>query len=181
MIPNALIWVPTAVLTATFMELWAAVLHGRFWHGPLWFVHRSHHMPGRGLELNDVLSVLHAPIAAALIIWGCEAAPSILREVGFGVGTGMTVFGFAYVVVHDGLVHGRLPVAWLARIPYFERVRDAHWQHHRNTARGLPFGLFLGPWELARFRDRHAPHAPSRRTPTRRPIPVDSDGPPAAA
>ena len=168
-IPAVVVWLPVAALTACFMELWAAVLHGRYWHGRMWFVHRSHHAPRAGRwELNDALSVVHAPVAMFLIIWGCEAAPSWLREVMFGAGLGMTAFGLGYLIVHDGMVHGRLPVRWLERIGYFERVRQAHLTHHRNSASGLPFGLFLGPWELAYFRDKQAPHLPVRSTASRR-------------
>lgn len=147
---SALVWIPVALVVAAAMELWAMLLHGRIWHSLLWRVHRSHHRKRRGrFEANDALSVLHAPIAIALILYGCAAAPSLLRELAFGVGIGMTLFGVAYVIVHDGLVHGRLPVEALARIPYFARVRDAHRIHHSKGARG-PYGLFLGPWELAR-------------------------------
>lgn len=155
MMTSIAIWTVTALATATAMEGWAALLHGRVWHGLLWFMHRSHHRRRRGRwERNDALSVLHAPIAVALILYGCVAAPGALRDVAFGVGIGMTLFGLAYVVVHDGLVHGRLPVAWLARLSYFARVREAHLVHHRTGA--APYGLFLGPWVVEQKR-RAAP------------------------
>jgi beta-carotene 3-hydroxylase len=168
------IWIVVALAAAAAMEGWAALLHGRVWHHALWGVHSSHHRRRRGLfESNDALSFLHAPIAITLILYGCLGAPGVLRDVAFGAGIGMTIFGFAYVIVHDGLVHGRLPVSKLARIPYFARVRDAHLVHHQKA--GPPFGLFLGPLELAReepaaptpidkapARDR-APSAPARK------------------
>ena len=143
------IWIAVALPVAAAMELWAALLHGRVWHGVLWGVHRSHHRRRVGpFEANDLLSALHAPIAIALILYGCLGEPGALREIAFGAGIGMTLFGLAYVLVHDGLVHSRVPVGWLSRVPYLARVRDAHLVHH---ARGqAPFGLFLGPRELAR-------------------------------
>lgn len=149
MLTSVAIWIAVALPVAAFMELWAAFLHGRVWHHALWRVHRSHHTRRHGrFESNDILSSLHAPIAIALILYGCMGAPGILRDVAFGAGIGMTLFGVAYVVVHDGLVHGRLPVERLANIPYFARIRAAHIEHH---ARGRePFGLFLGPREIAR-------------------------------
>jgi beta-carotene 3-hydroxylase len=137
-------WIPVAVLVAMVMEPWAALLHGRLWHGPMWGLHRSHHEPKRGWELNDALSAAHAPVAIVLIVYGCEAAPGALREVAFGVGVGMTAFGLAYLVVHDGFVHQRLPVAFLGRWKYFRRVASAHGVHHRTG--GAPNGLFAGPW-----------------------------------
>lgn len=155
MLTSIAIWTVTALATAMAMEGWAALLHGRVWHGLLWFMHRSHHRRRKGRwERNDALSVLHAPIAIALILYGCVAAPGALRDAAFGVGIGMTLFGLAYVVVHDGLVHGRLPVAWLGRLSYFARVREAHLVHHRTGK--APYGLFLGPWVVAQKR-RAAP------------------------
>ncbi len=112
------IWLLTVPLVFVAMELWAALLHGRIWHGLLWRVHRSHHRLrrlGERLEANDALSLLHAPIAITLILYGCRGAEGIAREVAFGVGLGMTLFGIAYLVVHDGMVHGRLPVQGLLR------------------------------------------------------------------
>jgi beta-carotene 3-hydroxylase len=150
---RALVWVPVALFVAIAMDLWAALLHRRAWHGWLWTVHRSHHVQRRNgahFEANDALSMLHAPVAITLILVGCCAAPGVAREVAFGVGAGMSFFGVAYLVVHDGLVHGRLPVAWLRRLPYLRKVARAHRVHHAGGAGGPPYGLFFGPWELAR-------------------------------
>lgn len=150
-----------AAAVACFMEVWAAVLHRIFWHGPLWRMHRSHHRkigsPAR-FEANDALSVLHAPIAIVLIVLGCGAR-DMLHDVMLGVGYGMTFFGFAYLVVHDGYIHQRLPVSWLGRLHYFRQVHRAHTMHHAHReeaedggsryVRDLPpYGLFLSPFLL---------------------------------
>lgn len=144
---EALVSIAVALAVAPLMELWSRFLHGRVWHGVLFSIHRSHHEERRGsFEANDVLSVTHAPIAATLVIVGCMMHGidgAILR----GIGAGMTLFGIAYVVVHDGFVHGRLPVEWLARFRFFRRIRGAHRVHHRTGA--APFGLFAGPRELS--------------------------------
>lgn len=150
---NALVWVPVAVVAAMAMDFWAALLHGRVWHAWLWAIHRSHHDPrphGAHFEANDGLSMLHAPLAIALIVYGCRAAPGIAREIAFGIGIGMTLFGFGYLIVHDGLVHGRFPVRSLLRVRYFRGVVRAHRVHHAGVAGGAPYGLFFGRWELAR-------------------------------
>jgi len=126
-----------ALLTALLMEPWAAVIHRFAWHGPLWFVHRTHHRrSGSGWEANDALSLAHAPVAIALLLVGLCAGSPVL----FGVGTGMTLYGAAYLVVHDGLVHGRLPVGRLAHLAWFARLRGAHVHHHQTN--GPPYGLF---------------------------------------
>jgi beta-carotene 3-hydroxylase len=150
---SALVWLPVATVVAVAMDFWAAFLHGCVWHRWLWFIHRSHHTTRPGevrLESNDALSVLHAPLAIALILVGCQASPGLPREIAFGVGVGMSAFGMAYLVVHDGLVHGRLPVRFLLRLRYFRGVANAHRVHHGGTAGGAPFGFFAGVWELTR-------------------------------
>jgi beta-carotene 3-hydroxylase len=150
---SAAIWIPVTLVVAAAMELWAGLLHGRFWHGMLWPIHRSHHSKRRGrFETNDALSALHAPIAIAMILYGCVAEPGVLREVLFGTGIGMTMFGVAYLIFHDGFVHGRLPLRWLGKVPLFARIRDAHRVHHGCGM--APYGFFLGPQELAAQRHR---------------------------
>ncbi len=169
------IWLCTVPVVFVAMELWAALLHGRVWHGLLWRVHRSHHRrrrAGEHLEANDALSLLHAPIAIALILYGCQGPEGALRELGFGVGLGMTLFGVAYLVVHDGLVHGRLPVRGLLRFRYFADVCDAHRMHHQGRHDGPPFGLFFGPLELRqRLRTASAITLPAQRTEAEGPRP----------
>ncbi len=143
-----------ALPVAAAMEPWARVLHGQVWHRALWRVHRSHHSQRNGrFEANDALSAAHAPIAAALVMIGCNLhGPA--AAITIGIGAGMTAFGLSYLVVHDGLVHGRLPVSFLARFAWLRRIRNAHRIHH---ARGeAPYGFFLGPREL-----KQAPRAPA--------------------
>lgn len=139
-----------AAVVAAAMELWARFLHGRVWHHRLWGVHRSHHEPRAGrFEKNDALSLLHAPIAAGLLVAGCQLH-GWMRAILVGAGVGMTLFGIGYVLVHDGLVHGRLPVKALLALRFFRRIRGAHLVHHRTG--GAPYGFFLGPRELMRHR-----------------------------
>ncbi|XP_015571724.1 beta-carotene 3-hydroxylase, chloroplastic isoform X3 [Ricinus communis] len=63
-------------------------------------------------------------------------------------GLGITVFGMAYMFVHDGLVHRRFSVGPIANVPYLRRVAAAHQLHHSDKFGGVPYGLFLGPKEL---------------------------------
>lgn len=41
-------------------------------------------------------------------------------------GLGITMFGMAYMFVHDGLVHRRFPVGPIADVPYLQKVAAAH-------------------------------------------------------
>jgi beta-carotene 3-hydroxylase len=152
LVGNWLIWGASGGLAALGMEVWSRFLHRRMWHGPFWRLHRSHHAPKGRWEANDLLPLSHAPVAAGLILYGCLGAEGVGREVCFGVGMGMTVFGMAYVAVHDGVIHRRLPTGPLGRLPGMARIREAHLAHHRRA--GPPFGMFFGPSELARARAR---------------------------
>lgn len=153
---HALVWIPVALVVAVAMDVWAALLHGNVWHGWLWAIHRSHHAPHPGsgprprLEANDALSLLHAPLAIALIVVGCVAEPTVGREIAFGAGVGMSAFGLGYLIVHDGLCHGRLPVGFLLRLRMVRGIVRAHRVHHTGTAGGAPFGFFFGVRELER-------------------------------
>ncbi len=134
---------------AVAMEFWAMLLHGRLWHGPWWPAHRSHHRPRTGwFEANDVFAALHASIAISLIIGGCEQVFGAFSHACVAAGWGMTAFGVSYFLVHDGLIHGRLPIGFLGRVRWLRRIRNAHSVHHKLDA--APYGLFLGPWELRR-------------------------------
>ena len=63
-------------------------------------------------------------------------------------GLGVTIFGMAYMFVHDGLVHRRFPVGPIAEVPALKRIAVAHKLHHAERYQGVPWGLFLGPQEL---------------------------------
>lgn len=141
-----------AVGVACVMEPWSRIVHERLWHGLLYIVHRTHHpeRPKEGLEANDVFSLVHAVPAGLLLYVGLSVFSGAKAVVAVGVGTGLCLYGLVYTVVHDGLVHGRLPVGFLNRWRFFRRVRAAHTVHHRTG--GPPYGLFLGPRELRQAR-----------------------------
>ena len=66
----------------------------------------------------------------------------------YRAGLGITIFGMAYMFVHDGLVHRRFPVGPIAEVPALKRIAVAHKLHHAERYQGVPWGLFLGPQEL---------------------------------
>lgn len=134
------------------MEFWARWAHRALWHASLWHMHESHHRPREGLfELNDVFAIVNALPAISLLSYGffnrglipglCFGAVSSFlcvffplsklklyfeTRVGMWQGLGITLFGMAYMFVHDGLVHRRFPVGPIANVPYFRRVAAAH-------------------------------------------------------
>ncbi|KAM7267188.1 hypothetical protein ACFE04_009354 [Oxalis oulophora] len=130
------------------MEFWAIWAHKALWHASLWHMHESHHKPREGpFELNDVFAIINAVPAIAFLAYGFFS-DGLLPALSFGTGLGITLFGMAYMFVHDGLVHKRFPVGPIANVPYFRKVAAAHQLHHSEKFNGVPYGLFLGPKEL---------------------------------
>ncbi|XP_022968455.1 beta-carotene hydroxylase 2, chloroplastic-like isoform X2 [Cucurbita maxima] len=137
-----------SVGAAVGMEFWARWAHRALWHASLWHMHESHHKPREGpFELNDVFAITNAVPAIALLSYGFFHK-GLVPGLCFGAGLGITVFGMAYMFVHDGLVHKRFPVGPIANVPYFRKVAAAHQLHHSEKLNGVPYGLFLGPKEL---------------------------------
>ncbi|XP_068634433.1 beta-carotene hydroxylase 2, chloroplastic-like [Aristolochia californica] len=149
--------IPISEMFATFalsvgaavgMEFWARWAHKALWHASLWHMHESHHRPRAGpFELNDVFAIVNAVPAIGLLSYGFFNK-GLVPGLCFGAGLGITVFGMAYMFVHDGLVHRRFPVGPITNVPYFRRVAAAHQIHHSDKFDGVPYGLFLGPKEL---------------------------------
>lgn len=139
-----------AVAGAAFagMEAVAWASHRFLMHGPLWFLHRSHHLPrgplsGRGrLEANDWFGVAFSLPAMALIAWGVAGRPLLAAA-----GLGMTAYGAGYILLHDALVHGRFGRLPPPRHPYLRRLVQAHRLHHaRQSKHGCrAFGFLLAP------------------------------------
>ncbi|KAK4480732.1 hypothetical protein RD792_013814 [Penstemon davidsonii] len=147
--------VPRAEMLSTFalafgaavgMEFWARWAHKAVWHASLWHMHESHHRArGEGaFEVNDIFAIINAVPAIALVSFGFFHK-GLIPGLCFGAGLGITVFGMAYMFVHDGLVHRRFPVGPIAHVPYLRSVAAAHQLHHSNKFHGVPYGLFLGP------------------------------------
>ncbi|KAF9685856.1 hypothetical protein SADUNF_Sadunf03G0098000 [Salix dunnii] len=137
-----------SVGAAVGMEFWARWAHRALWHASLWHMHESHHRPREGpFELNDVFAIINAVPAIALFSYGWFNR-GLVPGLCFGAGLGITVFGIAYMFVHDGLVHRRFPVGPIANVPYLRRAAAAHQLHHEGKFGGVPYGLFLGPNEL---------------------------------
>ncbi|KAF6157644.1 hypothetical protein GIB67_037217 [Kingdonia uniflora] len=137
-----------SVGAAVGMEFWARWAHRVLWHASLWHMHQSHHRQREGpFELNDVFAIINAVPAIGLLDYGFFHK-GLVPGLCFGAGLGITVFGMAYMFVHDGLVHRRFSVGPIANVPYFRKVAAAHQIHHTDKFEGVPYGLFLGPKEL---------------------------------
>jgi beta-carotene 3-hydroxylase len=117
------------------MEVVSYATHRWVMHriGMVW--HRSHHRRSEGgWEANDLFPLLFSVIGFVLFVLAI-GMPS-LRPVAVGV----TVYGAAYLFVHEVYIHERLP--W--RVPnnaYLEHLRESHALHHRFG--GEPYGMLF--------------------------------------
>ena len=121
------------------MELVAYLAHRAVMHGRLGGWHRGHHqVRTTTFERNDLYPLVAAAFTIALMAIGAsrEGASSLLW-----IGTGITLYGAAYLFVHDLYIHRRIPGFTWTCAP-LERVREAHRIHHLWS--GEPYG-FLFP------------------------------------
>lgn len=125
------------------MELVAYLSHKYVMHGPMWFLHESHHKPNHGwFEKNDLFGVLFAIPSIVLIYLGTHGYPPLLW-----VGLGMTAYGIAYFVFHDVVVHRRLRLFRQPRGRYMRRIIRAHRIHHATLEKkgAVSFGFLYAP------------------------------------
>lgn len=125
------------------MELVAYLTHKYLMHGPLWFLHESHHVPSEHrLEKNDWFGFLFALPSIGLIYLGTEGYPPLLW-----IGLGMTAYGAFYFGFHDIVVHRRIRTGWQPKSEYGKRLVQAHMIHHWTRTRegAVSFGFLYAP------------------------------------
>jgi len=151
-------WIVLCVSFVSFIGMEAAAwfIHRYIMHGPLWFIHKTHHRPRRGVfEWNDSFALLFTAIAAPLFYFGARGYPPLL-----GVALGMIGYGIAYFLVHDVLVHRRVGHRFVPESGYLRRVHQAHHMHHavRERDGAVSFGFLIAPRpeKLARKLKEHA-------------------------
>ncbi|HEV7255424.1 MAG TPA: beta-carotene hydroxylase [Mesorhizobium sp.] len=134
--------IAAALLTVALMEVFAWWAHKHVMHGFGWGWHRSHHEPHDDLlEKNDLYALVFA--GAALLLFVAGSGYPLVKAVAWGV----TIYGFLYFVVHDGLVHHRWPFRYVPHRGYAKRLVQAHRLHHavRGKDHGVSFGFLYAP------------------------------------
>ena len=131
------------LLTVAAMELVAAGVHKYVMHGWGWGWHRSHHEPRTGwFEKNDLYALVFAAISLGLFVAGGGPESAL-----WWVGAGTAVYGLLYTLLHDGLVHRRLPIGGRPKSAYLKRLVQAHRLHHAVKSRdgAVSFGFLYAP------------------------------------
>lgn len=111
------------------IEILATLIHKYLMHGPLWFIHRSHHRPKGRFEWNDLFAVLFGGIGVWLLVAGSLAD----FDARFWAGLGISVYGGVYFYLHDILVHRRTGTAKVPGLRYIQGLRKAHQMHHKHV------------------------------------------------
>jgi len=131
-------WVFLLLFVAAFvvMEGVSYAAHRWLMHGPGMGWHASHHAPPAGrFEKNDRFPLVFSVLGVALFV---GAALGV--EVLWPIAAGITVYGVAYLVVHEVAIHRRVP----GPVPggrYVRWLQRSHADHHRTG--GEPYGMLL--------------------------------------
>lgn len=135
------------IISFFFMEFLAWASHKYLMHGMLWSVHRDHHIPKKQktsfFEKNDLFIVIYATPAMIMIILGFASANNDLLF----IGSGFTLYGITYFLIHDVLIHKRLKNNIEVRGGYFGALVRAHRSHHsaKSFEDFRNFGLLIFP------------------------------------
>ena len=142
---EVLINIAIVIITFLLMESVAWLSHKYLMHRFLWFFHEDHHQHNTNIkpfERNDFFFVLFAFPGMILIFLGFEELTFY-----FWIGLGISMYGFAYFLIHDVFIHRRLK--WLRNIDssYLRGIRKAHKAHHKHFYKedGECFGMLWVP------------------------------------
>lgn len=137
-------FIPVTVVIATViaMEFIAAIVHQHVMHGFGWRWHRSHHELRRGkFERNDLYTVVFTGFSVLLFVAAAKSKTLLW------VGVGMAAYGLLYALLHEALVHRRVPFPRAPRSGYLRRLVQAHRLHHAVHERdgAVSFGFLYAP------------------------------------
>ena len=122
------------------MEAISWAMHKYLFHGPLWFIHKTHHQQKHSwFELNDLFSMLFAAIALGLMWLG-----HLSLDYRFWIGAGISTYGIIYFIFHDWFIHNRFK-SFKTNNKYLLKIRQAHKIHHKSMEKdnAEEFGLLV--------------------------------------
>ncbi|MFY0631296.1 MAG: sterol desaturase family protein [Flavobacteriaceae bacterium] len=119
-------------------------------HGFLWYLHEDHHQPKykNPFEKNDLFFVIFAIPSILLFYYGIRPEINYL----FFIGLGILLYGIAYFLVHDVLIHQRFKWFKHTNNRYLLGLRKAHKIHHKKLYKvdGECFGMLFVPFKYYR-------------------------------
>ena len=135
------------ILTFILMEGVTWCTHKYVMHGFLWYLHADHHQPKYPavFEKNDLFFVIFAAPSICLLYFGLQPELHFL----FAIGLGILLYGIAYFLIHDVLIHQRFPWFRNTKNRYLLGLRKAHKVHHKKLDKydGECFGMLWVPFK----------------------------------
>lgn len=136
------------IITFLLMECVAWLAHKYLMHGYMWNLHEDHHRkdPERFFEKNDYFFLIFA--VPALLFFAAGTFIPVVHFL-FFFGLGITIYGFAYFMVHDIFIHQRFKIFTRTDNFYFRAIRKAHKMHHKHLDKqdGECFGMLWVPFK----------------------------------
>lgn len=136
---------PLLIILLTFVltEFSAWFNHKFVMHGFMWYFHSDHHKKDHDsvFERNDLFFLIYAVPSCLLILFGVNNNFAWYMWVGFGI----MLYGMAYFLVHDVIIHQRLKWFTKSSNLYVLALRRAHKMHHKHLGKhdGESFGMLL--------------------------------------
>lgn len=124
------------------MELVAWAAHKFIMHGFLWVLHKDHHVKRPGFfEKNDAFFLIFAIPSWLCIMLGVMYNSPIAVLTGVGI----LIYGVAYFLVHEVLIHRRFKWFNNTKNIYFRAILRAHKMHHKKLEKdgGESFGMLI--------------------------------------
>lgn len=137
-------FVYTIIAIAVFfgMEGITWLTHKYVMHGFLWYLHEDHHKKGSGFfEKNDAFFFIFA-----IPSWLCIMLGSMNENWWVvSIGAGIAMYGAAYFLVHDIIIHQRFKLFTRSNNRYVKSIRWAHKMHHKYLEKedGESFGMLF--------------------------------------
>jgi beta-carotene 3-hydroxylase len=140
-----LVFIATTIVTFVVMEMVTWCTHKFVMHGFLWYLHEDHHQPKyQGIfEKNDAFFAIFAIPSILLLYNGVQPELNFL----FFIGLGILLYGVAYFLIHDVLIHQRFKWFKHTKNKYLIGLRKAHKVHHKYLGKedGECFGMLNVP------------------------------------
>lgn len=139
---SAFLFISITLLTFLLMEGITWLTHRFVMHGFLWYLHEDHHKKGPGFfEKNDAFFLIFAIPSWLCIMLGLQNQVYWVAA----IGSGIALYGFAYFVVHEVIIHQRFKFFSRSNNTYIRTIRWAHKMHHKHLDKheGESFGMLL--------------------------------------
>ena len=139
---NWILYILIVLGTFFLMECVAWLTHKYVMHKWLWVLHEDHHTKRPGFfEKNDAFFLIFAIPSILSILYGTLNHVYWLTSIGAGI----ALYGAAYFLVHDIIIHQRFKIFSRTDNTYVKTVRWAHKMHHKHLDKehGESFGMLI--------------------------------------